>query len=295
MEALKRIGWIGVGAMGGPMAARLRQAGHTVTACGSSKRDLSQYARENDILLAASPAEVAAKSDIVFTMIPNGAVLISIAQQLAGSIDGKILVDMSTVDPESSACAAETIHAAGGKFLRAPVTGSTHYAKAGTLGIMVSGEKTVFETCLPCLKVLGDRQTYLGPGEEARYMKIIINMMLAQSLQAFSEALVLSQKLELPWQTTIDLIADSAAAAPIIRYKASTMKQRDFEPTSTGYNMHKDMKMATELAESVDADLPTARLTMQMYDRLMEMGLSQKDNTSILLVNEALNRRESTN
>lgn len=295
MEALKRVGWIGVGAMGGPMAARLRQAGYTVTACGSGKRDLSQYARENDILLAAFPAEVAEKSDIVFTMIPNGAVLIAIAQQLAGSIEGKILVDMSTVDPESSGKTAELIHTAGGKFLRAPVTGSTHYAKAGTLGIMVSGEKAVFEACLPCLKVLGDRQTYLGPGEEARYMKIIINMMLAQSLQAFSEALVLSQKLELPWQTTIDLIADSAAAAPIIRYKASTMKQRDFEPTSTGYNMHKDMKMATELAESVAADLPTARLTMQMYDRLMEMGLSQKDNTSILLVNEALNRRESTN
>ncbi|MGI6180488.1 MAG: NAD(P)-dependent oxidoreductase [Agathobaculum sp.] len=289
----RRLGWIGTGNMGGPMAARLCAAGHPVTICGSGRRDLSAYAEETGARLAHSPKEVAEQADILFTMIPNGEILLDIISGENGldsaDLNGKILVDMSTVDPASSEEAARRMAAHGGHLLRAPVTGSTHFAKNGTLGIMVSGEQDVFETCLPYLKVLGNRQTYLGDGEQARYMKIIINMMLAQALQSFSEGLVLGEKLGLPWETMIDLIGDSAAAAPIMQYKADTMKRRDFTPTSTCYNMHKDMKMAMALAQQVNASLPAASLTMQLYNTLMAMGLRDKDNTAILLANERLN------
>lgn len=289
----KRLGWIGTGNMGGPMAARLCAAGYPMTVCGSGRRDLSAYAKQTGVRLAHSFGQVAEQADILFTMIPNGEVLLEIISGPDGldkaDLHGKILVDMSTVDPASSAEAAKRITVQGGRFLRAPVTGSTHFAKNGTLGIMISGDKEVFETCLPYLRVLGDRQTYLGPGEEARYMKIIINMMLAQALQSFSEGLVLGKKLGLQWETMIDLIGDSAAAAPIVRYKADTMKRRDFTPTSTGYNMHKDMKMAIELAQQVGACLPAASLTMQLYNSLISMGLRDQDNTAILLVNERMN------
>lgn len=289
---MKRLGWIGVGNMGAPMAARLCRAGYDVTVCGSGKRDLSGYAAETGAHLAAGVSELAENTDVFFTMIPNGAVLLEIISQLNGlDLSGKIMVDMSTVDPVSSASAAEKIRAMGGQFLRAPVTGSTHFAAEGTLGIMVSGDRSAYEVCLPYLEVLGNRQTYLGEGEESRQMKILINMLLAQELQALSEALVVGDKLGLPWEAMLDLIADSAAGAPIFRYKAGTLKKRDFEPTSTGYNMHKDMKMAMALAESVNAAAPTAAITMQMYNSLMTMGLEQKDNTAILLVNEQMNRR----
>ena len=298
MSGTKRLGWIGTGAMGGPMAARLCKAGYPVTICGSGRRDLSGYAMETGARLAHNPREVAEQADIIFTMIPNGEVLLDVITGPDGldkaSLQEKIVVDMSTVDPDSSARAAERMEKNGGWLLRAPVTGSTHFAAAGTLGIMVTGDRQVFETCRPYLKVLGDRQTWLGDGEQSRYMKIIINMMLAQALQSFSEGLVLGEKLGLPWETMIDLIGDSAAAAPILRYKADTMKARDFTPTSTGYNMHKDMRMAMELAKQVDANLPTASLTMQMYNSLIAMGLKQRDNTAILLVNERMNQLART-
>ena len=104
-----------------------------------------------------------------------------------------------------------------------------------------------------------------------------------------SEALTVGKKLGLPWDSMLELIADSAAGAPIYKYKCSTLKALDFNPTSTGYNMHKDMKMAMELAASVNASVPTAAITMQMYNALMSMGLSRLDNTAVYLVNERMN------
>ena len=290
MSLTERIGWIGPGSMGEPMAARLRDAGYHLTVCGSGRRDLSNVAARIGAKLAASARELAEQADIFFTMIPNGEILLSIAGQFEGlDMHGKLWVDMSTVDPASSAAAAARMDALGGHFLRAPVTGSTHYAKEGTLGILVSGREEDFSRALPLLQVLGNRQTYLGSAEEARQMKILINMLLAQELQALSEALTVGKKLGLPWDAMLELIADSAAGAPIYKYKCSTLKALDFNPTSTGYNMHKDMKMAMELAASVNAAVPTAAITMQMYNALMTMGLARLDNTAVYLVNERMN------
>lgn len=290
MKPTERIGWIGPGSMGEPMATRLQAAGYHLTICGSGRRDLTTVATRLGADLAASPRELAENTDIFFTMIPNGAVLLSIAGQFEGlDMRSKLWVDMSTVDPGTSAAAAKQMETLGGHFLRAPVTGSTHYAKEGTLGILVSGSEEDFSRALPLLKILGNRQTYLGRAEEARQMKILINMLLAQELQALSEALTVGKKLGLPWDTMLELIADSAAGAPIYKYKCSTLKKLDFNPTSTGYNMHKDMKMAMELAASVNAAVPTASITMQMYNALMSMGLSRLDNTAVYLVNERLN------
>ena len=287
---MSALGWIGVGNMGGPMAARLCRSGYDMLVCGSGKRDLSSYAAETGARLATSTREIAQKTDVFFTMIPNGEILLDIISQIEDlDLTGKVLVDMSTIDPESSAAAAARIEVARGQFLRAPVTGSTHFAAEGTLGIMVSGAREAYEQCLPYLRILGSRQTYLGEGEKSREIKILINLLLAQELQALSETLVIGGKLELPWETMLDLIVDSAAAAPIFRYKADTLKDRDFTPTSSGYNMHKDMKMAMALAARTGAKVPAAEVTMQRYDKLMELGMARKDNTAILLVNEWYN------
>jgi 3-hydroxyisobutyrate dehydrogenase-like beta-hydroxyacid dehydrogenase len=291
MDNHTRLGWIGVGNMGSRMATRLIQAGYTVTVCGSGHRDLSDFARRTKARLAQNPREVAERAEILFSSIPDGETLLQIVSGETGicrtDFQGKILVDMSTVDPDTSAEANRRIEAAGGHFLRAPVTGSTHFAQTGTLGIMASGEREIYERCLPLLQCLGNRQTYLGTGEEARVIKIVINMLLGNILQAYAESLVLGEKLGLNWSTMIDLLADSAAAAPLICYKASTVKQRDFTPTSTGYNMHKDLKMATHLAQQVNANLPLTTATQQMFNSLVSRGLSDKDSSAIILVNEA--------
>ena len=272
--------------MGAPMAKRLCEVGYTVTVCGSGRRDLTLYAKEAGALLAKDPAELATRADVIFTMIPDGKILLLIVEQLLQSdLTGKVLVDMSTVDPASSAQAAEKLEQANAALLRAPVTGSTGFAKKGELGIMVSGDEAVYERCLPYLKILGNRQTYLGQKEEARQMKILINMLLGDEMQALSEALVVGKKLGLPWDKMLDLIADSAAGAPLYGYKKTILKSMDFTPSSTVYNQHKDMKMATELAAEVGVQTPVAQATMQMYTELMERGMDQLDNIAVYLVN----------
>lgn len=288
-----KIGWIGVGNMGSLMAKRLAQAGYPLVICGSGRRDLSGYAAQVGAELAHSPRETAEKADMVFSMIPDGRVLLEIAQGENGlvrtDLSGKIVIDMSTVDSESSAAANESISRQGGRFLRAPVTGSVHYAAEGTLGIMVSGDADAYEHCLPLFREIGNRVTYLGAGEEARYIKIIINMMLGHILQSLSEALVLGEKLGLDWETMVDLISDSTAASPLIRYKTGTIKERDFTPTSTGFNMHKDMTLASKLAQKADLCLPMTALTQQMFNALVSMGFEDRDSSSVLLVNERMN------
>lgn len=286
-EKHDRLGWIGVGNMGAPMAERLCRAGYEMMVCGSGKRDLTSYAQRVGTKLAKDPAEMAMMADVIFTMIPNGAVLLSIAKKLAEvDMTGKVLVDMSTVDPVSSAEVAKIIEYTGGSFLRAPVTGSTDFAVKGELGIMVSGPKEVYKRCLPYFKVLGNRQTYLGTGEESRQMKILINMLLGNEMQALSEALVIGKRLGLPWEKMLDIIADSAAGAPLYSYKKEILKSMNFTPSSTVYNQHKDMKMAIELAEMVGVDVPSTQVTMRMYNELMERGMDQLDNIAVYLVNE---------
>ena len=291
-EKTDRIGWIGVGNMGAPMAERLCKAGYEVTVCGSGKRDLRSYAKKTGAILAQDPKKVAASADVIFTMIPAGSILLSIVDQICEQdLTGKVLVDMSTVDPISSAHAAQQLEQKHAALLRAPVTGSTGFAQKGELGIMVSGEEAVYQRCLPYLKILGNRQTYLGKGEEARQMKILINMLLGDEMQALSEALVVGKKLGLPWEKMLDLIADSAAGAPLYGYKKTILKSMDFAPSSTVYNQHKDMKMAMNLAESVGVQVPVAEATMQMYDELMDQGMDQLDNIAVYLINDLRNRR----
>lgn len=290
MKRKKTLGWIGVGNMGSRMAPRLARAGYTVSICGSGRRDLSDYAAEHGMYLAANPRELAERADILFSTVPDGNALLRVVSGknalCAGSLSGKVLVDMSTVDPDTSERVNRLICESGGAFLRAPVTGSVHFAAEGTLGIMASGDQAVYTACLSFLKLLGTRQTYLGANEEARYVKIVINMMLGNILQAYAESLVLGERLGLDWSVMIDLLADSAAAAPLIRYKADSVKERDFTPTSTGYNMHKDLKMAMQLAQQVNANLPLTSATQQMFNSLVAKGLSNRDSSAIILVNE---------
>lgn len=291
-----RLGWIGTGNMGAPMARRLCQAGYEMTICGSGKRDLTALAQDMGAGLAKCPAELAEMADVIFTMIPNGQILLSIVQQLCQTdMAGKILVDMSTVDPGSSAAAAARLAHAGGTLLRAPVSGSTGFAAKGELSIMVSGPQDVFQRCLPYLQVLGSRQTYLGSGEEARQMKLLINMLLGVEMQALAEALVVGKELGLPWEAMLDLISDSAAGAPLYSYKKTILKRMDFTPSSTVYNQHKDMKMAVALAKEVDVDAPTAQATMDMYQALMDRGMDQLDNIAVYLVNDLKHQEKKQN
>ncbi|MDR1246979.1 MAG: NAD(P)-dependent oxidoreductase [Clostridiales Family XIII bacterium] len=291
---MKRVGWIGVGKMGSRMSRRLLEQGYTLNVYDVDPTNIAAL-KESGAGVAGSPAELAKMSDYVFSMIPNSAVLKTVLEQENGLLQvrgGYTLIDMSTLDPASSLLFAEKLSEAGIGYLRAPVTGSTEYAEKGTLGVMVSGDEALFNEILPLFKILGNRQTYLGDAEQARYMKISVNLMVGVTMQMLAEALVLGEKAGIKWDDLIDMISDSAAAAPIVKFKADALKNRDFSPMSTARVAEKDLQFALDIAKDEGISLPLTALTTQYYAAMRLHGLGDIDYSGILLLNEKFNKIE---
>lgn len=289
---MSKLGWIGTGKMGARMSKHLLN--------GENELFVYDVCKDNTKALVAagavavdSPAEIAKHADVIFTMIPSSKVLMDIVAAdngvLKGFCPGKILVDMSTLDPAGSAAVGEVIEGAGGVYMRAPVTGSIEFAEKGTLGIMVSGDKATYEKLLPLFKLIGNRQNYLGGGEESRYLKIAINMMIGNIAQMLAESLVLGQSAGLDWDTMIDLFADSAAASPIIKFKADALKKRDFSPMGSMTIMEKDMEIALQIAHEKKLALPITAVSKQFISAMIGSGRADLDYSAVLLANEEMN------
>lgn len=249
-----RIGWIGLGLMGSVMAPRLAAAGWAVTGFDPDPG-------KGGLPMAGSLAELAAGSDVLVSMIPHDAAFAEVAQGVAGAArPGTVLIDMSTVSPDASAAGAEVLAAAGVEFLRAPVSGSTGLAAAGTLSLFVSGPERVFEAQRPVLETLGQRITWLGTGEEARAAKLVVNSVVAAINGALAEALQLGEASGLDHAQLVDLIAGSAAASPYIASKVEKLKARDHTPAATVNLIGKDLDMVLALAQSRGVAMPLAAL-----------------------------------
>lgn len=289
---MNKLGWLGVGKMGQRMSRHLLSEDTKLYVFDTFPANAEILVKEGAEAVA-SPAEMATKADIMFSMIPNGAILLDIIAGEHGLLEtiqpGQVLVDMSTVDPTSSEQAAKLLADKGAILMRSPVSGSTLFAENGTLKIMVSGDKDTFDRVRPFLAKIGDKQTYLGDGEQARYIKLAINMMIGNMSQMVAESLVFCQAGGLDWETSIDLIADSAAASPMVKAKVETLKKRDFTPASTNRFMEKDMHMVIELAHKKGLALPCTSLCDQMYNGMIGGGRGELDYYSLLLLNEELN------
>ena len=286
-----KIGWIGVGLMGSRMSKRLLDAGHELYVQDTSTENVSKMI-EQGAKSVDSPAKLVSCTEVIFTMIPNAAVLQSIVNGHNGILKtmpvGFIIVDMSTIDPDSSAEIAACIEEASGHFLRSTVTGSTGFAENGTLGIMASGEKSIYNKVLPLFAVMGNRYHYLGDKEQARYMKICINMMIGTSMQMMAESIVLGKKAELDWKKMIECLCDSAAASSIMKAKKEMFKNRDFSPMCTAATLEKDMEIALSLGKKHALSLPLTALTKQNYSVMRSHDMDSIDYAGILLVNEIL-------
>lgn len=292
MTDMKKVGWIGVGMMGSRMSRRLIDAGYELYVCDivqeSVDHMVTQGAKE-----VSSPGELMEYVDVAFSMVPNGQILLDIISGEKGILSsikpGKVLIDTSTVEPKISAQAAVLMEEAGAYLLRSCVTGSVAYAETGELGLMVSGDRGVFEACLPMLKVIGNRQTYLGEHEESRYMKVVINMLMGSLLQGFAECVVFGEKVGLDWETMLDLIGDSAAAPPVVRYKVDVLKKRDFTPMSFATTMHKDLAIAMDIAQEENICIPSTAIANEYYSGMLAQGMGQLDFSGLIITNERMN------
>jgi 3-hydroxyisobutyrate dehydrogenase-like beta-hydroxyacid dehydrogenase len=268
MGAKEKIGWIGVGKMGNPMSRNLIKAGYPLTVFDIAPAAMNALV-EKGAKVADSAAEAAADADVIISMIPDDRALEDVSMGPKGVFKGigtnATYIDMSTVSPIVSVRVSKEAEKKGIKYLRAPVSGSTETAEKAALTIMASGPKEAYEKCEDILKSLGQKIFNVGEGDEARYMKLLVNMMVGITSAMTAEALIFGKKGGLDWHQMIDTINNSVIASPLIGYKAQLLKDRDYSPAFTVTQMAKDFDLALETGRAMDIPMPISALTRQLY------------------------------
>ena len=284
------LGFIGLGAMGGRMANRLLDKGHSVTGYNRT-RSRAQWLIERGMKWADSPRAVCAAADVTFSMVTNSAALEEVAGgpngMLAGFGPGKTLIDMSTVSPEVSRRLAALVREKGADMLDAPVSGSVITLEQGKLSVMVGGRRETFERVKPLLLDLGPKVTYVGDNGLALVMKIAINLSLAVQMLAFSEGVLLAEKSGIARETAVDVLIHSVIGSPMVQYRGPFVLQMPGDAWFNVNMMQKDMLLALELGRQVDVALPTTSITNEMLTAARAMGLAEQD---FAILFEALRR-----
>jgi 3-hydroxyisobutyrate dehydrogenase-like beta-hydroxyacid dehydrogenase len=277
---MAELGYVGLGVMGGGVAKRLLDAGHTVTGWNRT-RDKAQWLIDAGMQWADSPRDVAKGSEIVFTMVTNTAAVQAVTEGsdgiLAGLEPGKVYVDMSTASPENSRALAERVHALGAHMLDAPVSGSVITLEQGKLTVMVGGDIAVFERALPVLEAIGPKVFHLGPNGAAVTMKIAMNLNLAVQMLAFSEGVLLAEKSGIPRERAVEVMLASVIASPMVTYRGPFVLEQPEEAWFDVNMMQKDMNLALELGRQLDVPLPTTAITNEMLTAARGLGFEKKD------------------
>ena len=267
-----KIGFIGLGNMGGPMAANLAAAGHEVAGFDLTAPMPAGVAK------AASAPEAAAGADVVITMLPNGAILRSVAAEVIPAMaGGAVLCDCSTVDVESARAVAEQAAAAGLGALDAPVSGGVGGATAGTLTFMVGGSEADFATVQPLFDIMGQKAVHCGAAGAGQSAKICNNMILGVTMIATCEAFALADKLGLDRQKMFDVVSTSSGYSWTMNAYCPAPGVGPKSPADNGYTpgfaselMLKDLRLSQQAAEAVDADTPMGQMAAALYARFVE-------------------------
>ena len=267
-----KIGFIGLGNMGGPMAANLAAAGHEVTGF-----DLAAPAPEG-VSMAASATEAAAGQDVVITMLPNGGILKAVAGDIVPAMAaGAVLLDCSTVEVDAARDVAAQCDAAGLGFLDAPVSGGVGGAAAGTLTFMVGGSDAAFATAKPLFDIMGQKAVHCGPAGNGQAAKICNNMILGVTMIATCEAFALADKLGLARDKMFDVVSTSSgyswtmnAYCPAPGVGPASPADNDYKPGFASELMLKDLRLSQAAAEAADADTPMGQAATALYAQFVE-------------------------
>ncbi len=278
----QRIGWIGAGKMGAPMIRNLLKAGLSVAVTEPDRRVVAEL--EGAGAVRAGTLDRHSQNAIVFATLPNDKVLREVvlgAAETTGLCDhmarGSIFVEMSTVSPECSVEVARALADRGIAYLRAPLSGSTALAEKAALTVLASGDEQAWATVLPTLRLLSTRQFYLGTGEEARYMKLVINTLVGASSAILAEAVALGESGGLSRATMMEVICESAVASPLFKYKAEAVVSADYAPAFTVDQMIKDFSLISDAARANGVPLLTAGLILELYRAAANSGLRHQD------------------
>lgn len=281
-----KIHFTGIGKMGLPMAGHLAAAGHALTVSDPCD-ERCELAQEQGLAVVGDAAVAMAAADAVFSSLPNDAALRAVATQLADAArPGTIYVDTSTVSQKASAEAAQALEGRGLAYLRTAVSGNNTMAEAAQLTVLASGPRAAYDQMLPLLQTLGPHQFYLGEAEQARLMKLVVNLMIAQTSAMLAEALTLGRKGGLQWQAMWQVLSASAVASPIVKAKSEQLSRRDFTPTFTVEQMIKDLDLILAAGAASNVPLMQTAMTQKLMHAAVVQGNGLDDYAAIIKVLE---------
>jgi 3-hydroxyisobutyrate dehydrogenase len=286
-----RIGFIGLGIMGRPMAQNLLRAGFQVTVYNRTKPPVDLLV-SSGAMGAPSPKAVAERSDVVITMVTDSEavreVVLGKGGLIGGAHGGLVLIDMSTISPSVTRSVSATLAGKGVRMLDAPVSGGDSGARDGTLTIMVGGDAAVFDECFPILQVLGKKVVHMGPTGAGQLTKLANQILVACNMVGVCECLNFAKRAGLDIGKLIDSLSAGAASSWSLVNLGPRMAKRDFAPGFKVKLLQKDLRYVLETAGELDAPLPATSLVHGLYTQLEEKGLGDVGTQALLTAIEQL-------
>ncbi len=285
------IGFIGLGIMGKPMARNLMRAGYPLIVFNRSRAPMDELAAEG-AATGASPADVAARADIIILMLPDSP---DVEQVVFGPVGvaegirpGSILIDMSSISPVTAVKVAQELGKKGVKVLDAPVSGGDVGARQGTLSIMVGGPEEVFNEALPVFQALGKNIVLCGAHGAGQITKLCNQILVALQLEAVAEALVLGAKAGVDPAKIVQVLGGGLARCGVLETRGMRILNRDFAPGFRVRLHYKDLNNALAAAKAYEVPLPVTALVAEMFKRLNVAGRGDLDHSAITTLLEEL-------
>ena len=290
MSAKLKLGFVGLGIMGAPMAGQLVKAGHEVFIATRSK--VPQELTSSAAIQCASPAEVAQKADIIFTMVPDTPdvekVLFGDKGVAAGLSKGKVVVDMSSIAPIATKEYAKRINALGCDYLDAPVSGGEVGAKNATLSIMVGGDEAVFNKVRPVLDLMGKNINLVGGNGDGQTAKVANQIIVALNIEAVAEALVFASKAGADPAKVRQALMGGFASSKILEVHGERMVKRTFDPGFRIELHQKDLNLALNSARALGVSLPNTATAQELFNSCSAHGGKAWDHSAMVKALEKL-------
>jgi 2-hydroxy-3-oxopropionate reductase len=292
----EKVGFIGLGIMGKPMARNLMEAGYDLVLYNRTIEKAEELAQGGGAEVARSPREVAENSETIVTMLPDSPdvrdVVVREDGVLAGIKEGGLLVDMSTISPVVTEELAAMVKERGASMLDAPVSGGDVGAIEGTLSIMVGGEEDDFERAKPLFDVMGKTVTHVGPTGAGQVTKAANQVVVALTIEAVSEALVLGSKGGVAPEKILDVLSGGLAGNKVMEVKREKFLSHTFDPGFRSELHHKDLGIALAAGSEYGVALPVTAIVDQMLLVMKRKGWGGEDHSALLRVIEDLSQHQ---
>jgi 3-hydroxyisobutyrate dehydrogenase/2-hydroxy-3-oxopropionate reductase len=287
---MAKLGFLGLGLMGYPMARNLLRAGHEVALWSHTSSKAQKLATEAGGTVCSTPREVAEHAECIFLCVGTTGMarklIVGENGLIHGARPGAVIADASTISPSASRAIGSELKTRQVDFLDAPCTGSTPGAEGGNLTFMIGGDQKVFEKVKPFFEPMGKKLYYCGGPGLGLQAKLTQNLILSNILMAFNEGMVLAVKGGVDPKLMLEVLDNSAAKSGLISYKAPFVLRRDFKTNFSAKWMHKDIGLMLESGQELEVPLPMTSLTRQMFQMAISAGYGEDDICSTIKVLE---------